>query len=977
MVPKIGISQDTGNPLEDADSTGSIEHMKVFQDPLPFDLLVLTASDSRQAVIYRHAVGRMVEDGLIAARDLLVVPDPGGRRVGSGGATLEAAFQVSRHLAAEVGAARPSDFFRGRRIVVVHSGGESRRLPAFAAAGKILMPFPRNDGRPGSGTMIEAIVASLAVATRGARFVVASGDALVALDGVGLDGPGLVGVAQPAPIERGSRHGVYVGAKDGSVLDMLQKPTESEAKESGAILRGRKLLVDTGVLSFDPESIGRWLSAAGVGVRRGRPVVGEGLLSGVRSGRAGTLELYHEMLKAIPKAVDAATFRKVAGGEPGSDRRRLLAEWRRTVRGMGFRVEIDRGRPFLHPGTTREYLDLVPDEHGGSGSGRRGLQGRNLVSGFPAGTSLKLRRGECVFGLPVRDRRNRACWIAIAHQEVDDFKTPIHEGGTLGGRTFEQWTSSIEAYAQHDATLREARLWSMGSVTSSLEHALRTLREGPRASRANRWSLADALARLDVPRLLAQRDRFEAARLEFNGADLILGRRDVPVEGIVTRLKSSIAGNVAEDLRRRSKVASDHLEGSRLAIAASRFAARAGDDRASSDLADALDRLGDLIATPIEPAIDDRSAVVLPDQAVWCTAPVRIDLSGGWSDTPPMCVEQGGAVVNAAVLLHGKPPIQVFAKLQNEPKVVVHSVDLGASRVFTTSRELHGPADPADWTNLPRMALRLAGVTPADPRASLRRRLERLGGGVVLTLHSAVPKGSGLGTSSILGATALACLERLFKTSIDRSSIIERTSALEQMMTTRGGWQDQVGGVHGGLKITRSAPGPIQRPVVESIQPPSGFLEAIEARTVLLYSGEKRLARDILEKVVGRYLARDQEAVRIVGDLKEGAEAMAAAIQSGDVDEFTRRLSEYWDLKRRFDPAATNDRVEAIANSHGRDLAAWELPGAGGGGFVLMLARNEAGARRIRNRADRHPANPLSRRFPLEIDSEGLTVTVL
>ena len=55
-----------------------------------FDLLVLTAADSRQAAIYERAVGRLLDCGVLPVDDLLVVPDPGGRRVGSGGATLEA-----------------------------------------------------------------------------------------------------------------------------------------------------------------------------------------------------------------------------------------------------------------------------------------------------------------------------------------------------------------------------------------------------------------------------------------------------------------------------------------------------------------------------------------------------------------------------------------------------------------------------------------------------------------------------------------------------------------------------------------------------------------------------------------------------------------------------------------------------------------------------------------------------------------------
>ena len=180
-------------------------------------------------------------------------------------------------------------------------------------------------------------------------------------------------------------------------------------------------------------------------------------------------------------------------------------------------------------------------------------------------------------------------------------------------------------------------------------------------------------------------------------------------------------------------------ESARLLAAASRLDRRAGRPELPRMRA-ALARVGDEVAAPVSGVDDHDRAIVLPDQAVWCASPVRLDLAGGWSDTPPICVDLGGAVVNAAVLLHGKQPLQAVAKLLDEPRIVVHSVDLGASRTFTETRELHAPADPGDWTTLPRTALRLAGVTPVDPDASLADRLDRLGGGLVLTLYSAVPK---------------------------------------------------------------------------------------------------------------------------------------------------------------------------------------------------------------------------------------------
>ena len=65
------------------------------------------------------------------------------------------------------------------------------------------------------------------------------------------------------------------------------------------------------------------------------------------------------------------------------------------------------------------------------------------------------------------------------------------------------------------------------------------------------------------------------------------------------------------------------------------------------------------------------------DQIVWARSPVRLDLAGGWTDTPPYCIEHGGKVLNVAVDLNGQPPIQVFARLSDRPELVVRSIDLG------------------------------------------------------------------------------------------------------------------------------------------------------------------------------------------------------------------------------------------------------------------------------------------------------------
>ena len=71
-----------------------------------------------------------------------MLPDPDGKRVGSGGAT----FHVMKYLS-ECG--EEEHFFRGKRILVIHSGGDSKRVPQYSACGKLFSPVPRElpDGR--------------------------------------------------------------------------------------------------------------------------------------------------------------------------------------------------------------------------------------------------------------------------------------------------------------------------------------------------------------------------------------------------------------------------------------------------------------------------------------------------------------------------------------------------------------------------------------------------------------------------------------------------------------------------------------------------------------------------------------------------------------------------------------------------------------------------------------------------------------
>ena len=81
------------------------------------DICIITASDEAQATVFRALIARRVEAGLYPREiEFAVCADPPGGRVGSGGGTLWALR---------------SQYHVGARALVIHAGGESRRLPAY------------------------------------------------------------------------------------------------------------------------------------------------------------------------------------------------------------------------------------------------------------------------------------------------------------------------------------------------------------------------------------------------------------------------------------------------------------------------------------------------------------------------------------------------------------------------------------------------------------------------------------------------------------------------------------------------------------------------------------------------------------------------------------------------------------------------------------------------------------------------------
>ena len=290
--------------------------------------------------------------------------------------------------------------------------------------------------------------------------------------------------------------------------------------------------------------------------------------------------------------------------------------------------------------------------------------------------------------------------------------------------------------------------------------------------------------------------------------------------------------------------------------------------------------------------------------------------------------------------------------------VKVVSKDLGKRKLIKSAAEIADHHDPHDWCCLVKSALAVTGFAFGSR-------------GLDIVISSDLPNGSGMGTSSILGAATITAL--LGECDVDRVGAL--TLKLEQEMRTGGGWEDQFAGMTPGLKMLRSQPGADQSVRVSPVKVSPKTLRELKARSLLYFTGQKRMARNVLRRVLGFYAENPHGFGKILIDsVKRSAEVAARALARGDLDRFAACVNEYWRDKKLLDAGSTNEKVDDIIDVIRPHASAVSLAGAGGGGFMYILAKSPADAKRIRQLLEKAPSSPHSRFYGFDLDAVGMAV---
>jgi galactokinase/mevalonate kinase-like predicted kinase len=914
--------------------------------------------------------------------------DPVGSKLGSGGGTtflLQACHEQWKPKS------EFSDWLKSEKRILLHAGGQSRRLPSYAPSGKILTPIPvfrwelgQRLGQNLLSLQLPLYEEIMSKAPSSLHTLVASGDVYVR-----------AGKLQPIPDvdvvcyglwvnpNLASHHGVFVSSRrtPGKLKCMLQKPT---VEELGKLLQSHLFLMDVGIWLLSDRAVQMLIkrSQNADGTIKNYDLYSE---FGCALGTDPTLsdsELSKLSVAILPlpdgKFYHYGTTREMISSTVAIQN---LVNDQRSI--MHLKVKP-------HPAIFVQNSDIgikfcaensnvwVENSHIGRGWK---ISHEHVITGVPKNDwNMNLPAGTCVDVIPI----GQSDFVLRPYGFDDTFRGELTNPTTLYlGCPVTEWMkernilpdmlgnisdlqaaslfprlNSIEEmgivlrWMTSEPSLTVGRnIWLSSTRLSANEISdcanLHRLTEQRRQLQANSWK---AIAKNHTQSVFYQLNLKDAAE-QFHRDSIDMPAPISEQEGLMTRIHDAMFRSQLLQLNNRPF---KHEEEHAFELLREGLTSLALDNRQS-------------------PHLD-----VYPDQIVWSRSPVRIDLAGGWTDTPPHCLVRGGNVVNMAIEMNGQKPLQAYVKPCKDHKIILRSIDLGAMEKISSFDELRAFNSVGSPFSIPKAALALAGFLPefcSDTYTSLDEQLNAFGSGLELTLLSAIPAGSGLGTSSILASTVLAAIANFCGLGWDKNEICMRTLILEQLLTTGGGWQDQYGGVLQGVKLLQTNAGLDQSPVVRWL-PDYLFNEPEHRQCHLLYfTGITRVAKGILAEIVRSMFLNSTEQLHLLAQMKEHALDLYEAIQRNNFEEMGLLVGKSWQQNKQLDSGTNPADVEALINQVKDYCLGYKLPGAGGGGFLYMVAKDPEAAMRIRVALRNNTLHPSARFSEISLSGSGLQVS--
>lgn len=297
--------------------------------------------------------------------------------------------------------------------------------------------------------------------------------------------------------------------------------------------------------------------------------------------------------------------------------------------------------------------------------------------------------------------------------------------------------------------------------------------------------------------------------------------------------------------------------------------------------------------------------------------PARFDFIGGWTDTPPYYFENPAAVLNSTITL---TPLDKKEICDN-----AISITISPAKDFSVHENGIIISDHEDHLVI-RETLKFLGLT--KPKLHIE-------------IENSIPKGSGLGGSSLFVSALLSALLAYFqgaqKTLAKLKLITDSVLMIEQMMESGGGWQDQIGGLVPGLKLIETTPD--QSDYLLSYT--EAVLEKLNQQSLIINSNIQRKASKILYSIRDKAVQKDPRGMKLLKDIATYAQKGFEHLKQEELEKFANLYRNSWNEVNAVETASSIELVDRLKSICGLDLWGYKIGGAGGGGFILLTFESE------------------------------------
>jgi D-glycero-alpha-D-manno-heptose-7-phosphate kinase len=325
---------------------------------------------------------------------------------------------------------------------------------------------------------------------------------------------------------------------------------------------------------------------------------------------------------------------------------------------------------------------------------------------------------------------------------------------------------------------------------------------------------------------------------------------------------------------------------------------------------------------------------------ITASAPVRVCDNGGWTDT---WFGGPGRVFNVAV----RPGVEVTIKEAPGPDPVILDVsDFGERYAIEP-----GITRPA------RHPLLEAAVDSLPPPAGSR---------VEVSVRSAVPPGSGTGTSAAVAVAVLGALRALHAMTLGQLEVASAAHRLEVVCLGReSGVQDQLCCAFGGLNYIEIDTYP------EAVVEPLPSWDGLTGSLSVVFVGQGHDSSSVHSQVIEEVGRRGPG---VFAPLRDAAGAARDAVLARDLLALGRSMIANTEAQSALHPALVGaDARKVIEAAAAQGAIGWKVNGAGGaGGSLTLLSRTAAERNALEQRL--LGLDPKYRILPVQVSVNGLEI---